>query len=143
MASTRYRAWRFFHPDIDAPEEFAGLGTTPTGRIAMVEERDSIRQSILLLLSTRPGERVMRPDYGCNIHQLVFWPNDDTTAGLALHYVQKAVNRWEPRVKIVKLDAERDDAVPGRLDIVLTYRLRASRQVDSMMFSMNVFGEGV
>lgn len=143
MSSKRCRAWRFLHPDIDAPEGFAGLGTTPTGRIDMVEERESVRQAILLLLSTRPGERVMRPDYGCDIHQLVFWPNDDTTAGLALHYVGKALNRWEPRVQVVKLDAARDDSEPGRLDVILTYRLRASQQVDSLMFSINVFGEGV
>ena len=49
----------------------------------MVQYNDSIRQAILLLFSTRPGERVMRPDYGCDIHRLVFSPNDDTTAGLA------------------------------------------------------------
>ena len=53
----------------------------------------AVRQSILMLLSTRPGERVMPPDYGCPIHRLVFSPNDATTAGLAIHYVRHSLLR--------------------------------------------------
>jgi len=67
----------------------------------MVDGDDSVRQAILLLLSTVPGERIMRPEYGCLIHQLVFSPNDATTAGLAIHYVQRALDLWEPRVDVV------------------------------------------
>ena len=69
---------------------------------------EAVRQSILLLLSTIPGERVMRPTYGCHLHRLVFWPNDDTTAGLAIHYVRRAVERFEPRVEVIRVDATRD-----------------------------------
>ena len=68
----------------------------------------SVRQAILLLLSTRPGERVMRPTYGCDLHRLVFSPNDDTTAGLAIHYVRQALERWEPRIEVIRLDAGRE-----------------------------------
>src|SRR5215468_12298027 len=103
------------------PEDWAGLNLSPTGGIEMVEDRDSVRQAILLLLSTRPGERVMRPNYGCDLHRLVFSPNDNTTAGLAIHYVRQAIERWEPRVEVVRLDAERDpeQTNPGYLGITL------------------------
>jgi Bacteriophage baseplate protein W len=138
---TRYRAWRFLHPDIDAPAEAAGLRLSRTGGVEMVEEHASIRQAILLLLSTRPGERVMRPDYGCDLYQLAFSPNDDTTAGLAIHYVRRAIDRWEPRVEVVSLEAGRDEMYADRLDIVLEYRVRATRRRERIDFVVSLTGE--
>jgi phage baseplate assembly protein W len=138
----RYRAWRFLHPDIDMPEEFAGLGISPTGGIDMVDDQASVRQAILLLLSTIPGERVMRPDYGCDLHRLIFSPNDNTTAGLAIHYVRHALDRWEPRIQVNFLDAEPNPEQAGRLDIVLEYRLRRAERTDQLAFSINLAEEG-
>ena len=63
----------------------------PPAALATVEGDDAVRQAILLLLTTRPGERVMRRTYGSLLHRLVFAPNDDTTAGLAIHYVRQAL----------------------------------------------------
>jgi phage baseplate assembly protein W len=141
MNTHHYRAWRFLHPDLDMPEDWAGLSFSPTGGIEMVGERDSVRQAVLLLLSTRTGERVMRPDYGCDLHKLVFSPNDDTTAGLAMHYVRQALDRWEPRIVIERLDAGRDEAYPERLNILLEYRISSSNTKDSLMFSVSLTGE--
>ena len=141
MNTHRYRALRFLHPDLDMPEDWAGLSFSPTGGIEMVGERESVRQAVLLLLSTRTGERVMRPDYGCDLHKLVFSPNDDTTAGLAMHYVRQAIERWEPRIVIERLDAGRDEAYPERLNILLEYRLSSSKTRDSLMVSVNLTGE--
>jgi uncharacterized protein len=141
MNTHRYRAWRFLHPDLDMPEDWAGLSFSPTGGIEMVGERESVRQAVLLLLSTRTGERVMRPDYGCDLHKLVFSPNDDTTAGLAMHYVRQAIERWEPRIVIERLDTGRDEAYPERLNILLEYRMSSSNTKDSLMFSVNLTGE--
>ena len=107
----------------------------------MVSDRASIRQAILLLISTRPGERVMRPAYGCDLHRLVFSPNDATTAGLAVHYVRAALLRWEPRIEIVRLDAEADPNDPGRLVITLEYRLKASRELDRLTTAVQLTGE--
>jgi phage baseplate assembly protein W len=143
MNTHRYRAWRFLHPDLDMPEDWAGLSFSPTGGIEMVGERESVRQAVLLLLSTRTGERVMRPDYGCDLHKLVFSPNDDTTAGLAMHYVRQAIERWEPRIVIERLDAGRDEAYPERLNILLEYRMSSLNTRDSLMFSVNLTGEAV
>src|SRR5579862_1340961 len=98
----RYRAWRFVYANEDTTNKPAGLVLSARGGIAMVEDHESIRQSILLLLSTMPGERVMRPTYGCQLYRLVFSPNDETTAGLAIHYVKQALDLWEPRVEVLK-----------------------------------------
>jgi phage baseplate assembly protein W len=107
----------------------------------MVADHASVRQAILLLLSTRPGERVMRPDYGCDLHKLVFSPNDDTTAGLAIHYVRQALSRWEPGIQILRLDTQRHEADPGRLDISLDYRLRATQRRAELTLSISLTGE--
>ncbi|MFY0528593.1 GPW/gp25 family protein [Archangium gephyra] len=141
MNAPRYRAWRFLHPDLDlvgvGP---GGLRLSPSGGIAMVQEEASVRQAILLLLSTVPGERVMRPDYGCELHRLVFAPNDDTTAGLAIHYVRRALERWEPRIDLLDLDANRSAEEPFRLDISLEYRVRTTQRTDRLRFGLDLAG---
>jgi len=106
----------------------------------MVDGHDSVRQAILLLLSTIPGERVMRPEYGCQLHRLVFSPNDETTAGLAIHYVRQALDLWEPRIDVLRLDAERNAEDPEQLTISLEYRVRATQQIDTTTFSFNLSG---
>jgi hypothetical protein len=139
--SARYRAWRFLHPDLDVPEGAAGLRLAATGGIEMVEEEAAVRQAILLLLSTISGERVMRPDYGCALERLVFQPNDDTTAGLALHYVRQALDRWEPRIDVLRLDAGRDAADPTRLDLLLEYRVRSTQREGRLTVPVHLAGE--
>ncbi len=89
MSLPSYRAWRFVHPDFDRDNPPSGLRFLPTCGIAMIEGAQAVRQSLMLLLSTRPGERVMRPDYGSNLHRLLFEPNDATTAGMEIHYVHQ------------------------------------------------------
>ncbi|HST05762.1 MAG TPA: GPW/gp25 family protein [Chloroflexia bacterium] len=136
----RYRAWLFLHPDIDATDEFAGLQLSPRGGIAMVEDHHSVRQAIFLLISTIPGERVMRPDYGCLIYRLIFSPNDDTTAGLAIFYVRRAIEQWEPRVELLRVDAGRNPDAPERLDVILQYRVRATQRTEEARISFNLAG---
>jgi len=115
-----------------------GLVVTTTGAVSTVAGDESIRQAIVLLLGTRPGERLMRPQYGSHLHRLLFSPNDHTTAGLAIHYVRQAVQRWEPRVEIVDLDAGADPLVPTRLDIRLRYRVRASLAVEQVDYPFDL-----
>ena len=103
---------------------------SPSGGIQLVRGDKAVRQSIMLLLTTVPGERVMRPDYGCPLHRLLFWPNDATTAGLAIHYVRQAIRRFEPRVQIVRLDAGSDPRSDAVLLIILEYRVRESGAVE-------------
>jgi len=97
-----------------------------------------VRQSVLLLLTTRPGERIMLPTYGCELDQLLFDPNDDTTAGLAIHYVRKALTRWEPRIDILHLDASRSAEDPSRLDISLHFRVRPTLSEQHLVHSLRL-----
>lgn len=136
--ATKYRAWRFIHPDFDSAEQAAGLQVSHTGSIQMVDEDSSVRQAILLILSTATGERVMRPEYGCTLDQLMFMPCDDTTLGLAIHLVRKALEQWEPRIEIKRLDAEYNKSDQARMDIVLDYRVRSTSSVDRLMVPINL-----
>jgi phage baseplate assembly protein W len=106
----------------------------------MVGDRACVRQALLLLLLTRPGERVMRPTYGCELPKLIFWPNDDTTAGLAIHYVRQAIQRWEPRVDRVRVDAQRSSEDAARLDILLEYRVRSTGDEDRLSVQVSLDG---
>lgn len=117
------RGLLFSHPDLDRASG-VGLTCSTAGRLDVTEGPALLRQSLLILLSTMPGERVMRPDYGCQLLTLTFSPNDDTTAGLAAHYVRQAVERFEPRVRILRIDAGRSPESPHRLDVQLTYQPR-------------------
>jgi hypothetical protein len=137
----RDAAWRFVHPDFDPSRGRPGLALTPRGRVETVEADASVRQAVLLLLSTTPGERVMRPDYGCDLRRLVFSPNDATTAGLAAHYVRQALRRFEPRIEVLRLDAAPDPGEPGRLEIRLEYRVKASQRTERLGVALDLAGE--
>jgi len=141
MTAPLYRAWRFLHPDYDREEKVPGIRISSTGGIAMVKEQAAVRQSILLLLTTRPGERVMRPDYGCDLQQLVFSPNDAATHGLAIYFVRQALQRWEPRIDIIRLDATSNEGDPGRMDIILEYRVRKTARSEILTTSVSLTEE--
>jgi len=138
MSAPRFSAFHFVIPEPGSDGRGTGLHLEG-GRIAMVDEEASVRQAILLLVATRPGERVMRPSYGCDLARLVFSPNDDTTAGLAVHYVRRALEVWESRIDVLSLDA-RSAAEAGQLEIVLAYRVRASRHRDQLAFRFSLDG---
>ncbi len=139
MKRKHYTAWRFNHPNLDPGQ--GGLTLNPRKGIDTVSEDDSVRQAVLLLISTRPGERVMRPNYGCDIFQLVFSPNDDTTAAIAIHYVRQALLQWEPRIDIVNIDSRRDPSFPTHLIIVLEYQVRATKTSEQIEFALDLSGE--
>ncbi|MEO8133197.1 MAG: GPW/gp25 family protein [Betaproteobacteria bacterium] len=140
MMRARSRGWRFVLAESDE-----GAVTGPRisigGGIEMIEGAEDVRQSISLLLRTRPGERVMRPEYGCDLHRLFFAPNDDTTAGLAIHYVKRALDLHEPRIDVLHLDANRHPDLPAALLIQLEYRLRSTQQTSALAFSLDLNGE--
>lgn len=131
------RAFRFLGAGFDSAVT-GGLGLTSAGGLAMTDGDETVRQALFLLLSTTPGERVMRPGYGSRLHRLVFAPNDDTTAGLAIHYVRQAITRWEPRVEVIDVDAQADPDAPWRLLIRLDYRVKASLTPATLTFSVDL-----
>lgn len=140
MSAGPVRAWRFLHPDIDAAEATAGLQISAQGAIQTISGSAAVRQAILLLISTIPGERVKRPEYGCHLHRLVFAPNDDATAGLAIHYVRQAIERWEPRAQILALDAGAHPDHPEVLEITLDFRVLPQGSVEHLSLSLDLAG---
>lgn len=142
MSAVRFRAAAFGLPYDDEPYAPTGLRLTGDGRLATVTDAAAIRQALLLLLSTRPGERVNRPDYGCHLSRLAFAPADDTTAGLAVHYVGQAVRTWEKRVDVLALDARQAPDEPWLLEIRMRYRIRASQHDDDLTLAVPVDAGG-
>lgn len=142
MSAPRYTSIAFIHPDFDAAAGVPGLRITPAGRLATVTDAASIRQALLLLLSTRPGERVNRPTYGCHLFRLAFAPADDTTAGLAIHYVARAVEQWERRITVLSLDASRSPEDPEVLEVRLKYRVRTTQLEDEIAIALPVESGG-
>lgn len=122
---------RFVHPDLD-DEAAVGLVCGEHGHLESAAGAALIRQSLLLLLSTTPGERVMRPDYGCALLSLAFSLNDDTTAGLAIHFVREAVTRFEPRARILDVSATRPADAPHALQVRLDYQPRWGGTPDTL-----------
>jgi phage baseplate assembly protein W len=143
MNVPRYSAWRFVHPDFDKAIENTGIRVSTTSGIEMAVDGSAVRQAVLLLLSTRPGERVMRPEYGCDLHRLIFSPNDNTSAGLAIHYVRQALERWEPRIYQIRVNAGRHPDIESRLDIEVHYRVRATQRPERISYSINLAGEAL
>jgi uncharacterized protein len=100
------------------------------GRAATTDEDDHIRDLILQVLFTNPGERVNRPDFGCGIKSLVFMPNSDVLAAATQVLIKGALQRWlENEIQVDTVEVTADEA---KLTITLAYRVRASgeRRVD-------------
>jgi len=103
-------------------------------QLAMVDGDTSIRQSIFLIVMTVPGERVMRPAFGCRIHELIFDPLTEQTAITAERYVTEAIRRWEPRIDIVSLDVSLGYHDRGELVISIQYRHKDRPDPRSLVF---------
>ena len=80
----------------------------------------------------------MRPTYGSDLHLLLFSPNDDTTAGLAIHYVHRAFERWEPRIEILSLDARPSSEDRGKLVIDIEYRERGTEVDERLLLTLDL-----
>jgi phage baseplate assembly protein W len=95
---------------------------------------DSIRQSIWLILGTARGERVMRPDFGCGIHDFVFDVNDTVTATAVGQSVREALTRWEPRIDVLDVHAAPDAEDRNRLLIEINYQVRSSNSRFNLVY---------
>jgi hypothetical protein len=103
-------------------------------RLAHAHYEDSVRQGMLLVLSTAKGERVMRPGFGCAIHELLFAPNDATTRGMAESAVREALLQWEPRIEVLGVSAGSDRAEGERLLVSVDYRVRKTDSRSNLVY---------
>lgn len=124
--------------------EFIGRGwaypvhADATGSIALVSGDQEILESIRLILGTAPGERPMRPEFGCAIHDLVFAPADSATAGQIAYAVRVALERWEPRITLTDVVVGFDAVEQGTLLIDVQYTLRDSNDPRNLVFPFYV-----
>ncbi|MGF6754543.1 GPW/gp25 family protein [Paraburkholderia sp. GAS334] len=93
-------------------------------RFALARYEESVRQSVVIILSTARGERVMRPTFGCGLHELVFAVNNSATRGMAAFHVREALREWEPRIDVLRVDASSGGEHGEQLLIDLDYRVR-------------------
>lgn len=112
------------------------------GGIAMSADEEKIRQSIHIILSTAKGERVMRPDFGCDIHEFVFASMDRTTCTMIESAVREALVMWEPRidVELVRVSTEHYDE--GILDIAVNYQIRSTNTEFNLVYPFYVRAGG-
>ena len=112
------------------------MGVDGRGGISMATNTPDLDQSIRLILGTRIGERVMRPDFGCRINDLIFASINSQTIGLAQHYVEEAIGWWEPRVELVEVTIATNQSRPeeGELLITIRYKVRATKDERSLVY---------
>jgi Bacteriophage baseplate protein W len=112
-----------------------------TGGIAMSEYENDIRESIQIILQTSRGERVMRPDFGCGIHDLVFEVVDVATLTRVEATVREAMAKFEARIEVLNVFVDPRDAAEGQLSVSLEYRVRRTNQIGNLVFPF-YFREG-
>jgi phage baseplate assembly protein W len=110
------------------------VGPNVSGEVGMAAYEKSVEQAIRIILGTTPGERLMRPDFGCRINELVFAPNVRRTLSLAEHYVREALVRWEPRVIVKDVRAEAEEANPAAANIQIYYEIRSVNTFFNMVY---------
>jgi phage baseplate assembly protein W len=104
------------------------------GAVAMASDDEDVEQAIRIILGTAPGERVMRPEFGCGVHDLVFASIDALTLGQVENAVRVALDRWEPRIKVEAVTFDLDRVDEGRLGVRLSYRLRATNTTRNLVY---------
>ena len=124
--------------------EFVGSGWAfpleldQTGGFRLVSDEREIEQAIRLIIGTAYGERPMRPDFGCRIHDFVFAEANATTAGLIATEVRASLARWEPRIDVDDVEVTFDHAENGVLYIDITYRIRGTNDPRNLVFPFYV-----
>lgn len=105
-----------------------------TGKILMVSQEEDIRQAVRLILMTRQGERVMRPELGCRIYDFAFGTADHTSLSRMEHAVEEALEIWEPRIADVEAHVSVEDGALGCLMVEVSYRVRSTNNPYNLVF---------
>ena len=102
--------------------------------IAMSQFEENIEESILVILGTALGERVMRPDFGCAVHDLIFAPNNSNTHGLIIYYVKESLTKWEPRIQALDVKIKSDHNEPSKVNTAIKYQVIATNNVYNLVY---------
>jgi phage baseplate assembly protein W len=110
------------------------VGLDPDKQIKMAYYDECVSQSIWTILSTAYGERLMRPDFGCGLHDMVFANNSAGNSGQIVSEVQQALIQWEPRIDVLDVDVEADTTLPNRLLIQINYQVRTTNNRFNLVY---------
>jgi len=110
------------------------MGVDARGGIRMARGVEDIEESIRLIVGTAPGERRMRPRFGCNIAEYVFSPMDGTNSGIIRYWITDALQFWEPRIEVKDVRVWPDPDVDGTLLISVTYVVRSSGDERNLVY---------
>ncbi len=108
------------------------------GSIALSNGAADLESSVRMVLVTAPGERVMRPDFGCRIWELLFEPINANTLGLMSVAVREALGRWEPRIAVEEVVVEPDAREEGAVLIRISYVVRATNDRRNLVYPFYV-----
>ena len=114
------------------------LGVDHTGSIALTEGAGDIERAIRVILSTARGERVMRPEFGCRIWDLLFEPVNTATLARMRQAVFDALGQWDPRISVLDVVVRPDRVEHHRLDIAITYVVRATNDTRNLVYPFYV-----
>src|SRR5262245_47335790 len=104
------------------------------GGLALAHEDDDVREAISVILGTAPGERPMRPNFGCGIHDYVFESVDAYVVGRLEREIRIAIDRWEPRIEIKGITVDTSGAADGQLPIEIEYEVRATNDRRNLVY---------
>ena len=110
------------------------MGVDRAGNISTSELEENIEDNIRIIIGTAPGERVMRPDFGCAIHDLVFSPINVDTLALASYYVKDSLSCWEFRIDNIDVEAEPDPDQENCLQLSITYNVRSTNHIQNLVY---------
>jgi phage baseplate assembly protein W len=114
------------------------LGVDRRGGIALARDEQDIEQAIQLILGTAPGERPMRPEFGCGVHDFVFDSIDANTIGQMEQAIREALDRWEPRITVRRVAFNASDSTAGLLTIDITYEVRSTNTTRNLVYPFYV-----
>ncbi len=117
------------------------LDIDETGAIALVSGPEAIERSLIVVLSTAPGERVMRAEFGCGIWNLLFDPINENTLGLMAQSVRLALGQWEPRIDLDAVIATGDPDDHTLVRIEINYRIKATNDRRNLVYPFYVIPE--
>jgi phage baseplate assembly protein W len=110
------------------------VGVDAYGALATSGHEDNISEAINIILGTAIGERLMRPDFGCRIHDLIFHPVNPNTCALASISVREAITKWEPRVEEVQVYVYPDPTAENAILVNIEYRVRRTNNLHNMVY---------
>jgi phage baseplate assembly protein W len=110
------------------------IGPDLTGALDLSGCEKSVEESIRIILGTTPGERLMRPDFGCMINEILFAPNSQRSISLAVHYIREALVRWEPRIILRDVKGESSPENPSAVNIHIEYEIRSVNTFFNMVY---------